>query len=81
MYAAGFTGAIDFLKLKLIPYCTTMESITIKTISESLTLLSNRLILQDEVKGLGGKDAPKKIFDRLVECFSPQKTKRKIEII
>lgn len=81
MYAAGFTGAIDFLKLKLIPYCSTKESITIKTISESLELLSDRLILQDEVKGLGGKDAPKKIFDRLVECFSPQKNKRKIEII
>jgi len=80
MYAAGFTGAIDFLKLKLIPYCNSVESITIKTISESLALPYDRLILQDEVKGLGGKDAPKKVFDRLVECFVPQKTKKKLDI-
>lgn len=81
MYAAGFTGAIDFLRLKLIPYCNQVESITTKTISESISLPYDRLILQDEVKGLGGRDAPRKIYDRLVECFTPQKNKKKLSII
>jgi hypothetical protein len=28
--------------------------------------------MQEEVKGLGGKDAPKRVFDRLVEAFQPE---------
>lgn len=30
------------------------------------------LILQSEVKGIGGKDAPRFLYDRLVGAFRPQ---------
>lgn len=69
MYAAGFIGALDFLKLKLIPYCNTQRSFTASTISDALVLVSSTLVLQEEVKGLGGKDAPKRVYDRLVAAF------------
>jgi hypothetical protein len=36
-----------------------------------LAPLSKALILQSEVKGLGGKDAPKRIFERLLAVFEP----------
>ncbi len=71
IYAAGFVGAIDFLKLKLIPYCTSKKSFKKELISETIKLDQTNLILQDEVKGLGGKDAPKKVFERLVDSFEP----------
>ena len=29
------------------------------------------LIKQDEVKGLGGKDAPRKVYERLIAFFVP----------
>lgn len=69
MYAAGFVAAMDFLKLKLIPYCNTQESFTTKTIAAAIKLAPDRLIVQEEVKGLGGKDAPKRVYERLVEAF------------
>lgn len=71
IYASGFVGAIDFLKLKLIPYCTSKKSFKKELISETIKIDHTNLILQEEVKGLGGKDAPKKVFDRLLESFEP----------
>jgi DNA sulfur modification protein DndB len=72
MYAAGFIGAVDFLKRKLIPYCNVRKSFTKETISKSIDLDKSNLVLQEEVKGVGGKDAPRVIFDRLVEVFEPE---------
>ncbi|HVA83556.1 MAG TPA: DGQHR domain-containing protein [Candidatus Binataceae bacterium] len=72
LYAAGFTGAIDFLKNRLIPYCNTHQSFKKETILRALRLgPPSNLILQADVKGMGGKDAPKQIFQRLVDAFSP----------
>jgi len=72
LYAAGFMGAMDFLKLKLITYCNAQGSFTEKTFSEAIDLPKNKLVLQEEVKGLGGKDAPKRVYERLVESFVPK---------
>jgi DNA sulfur modification protein DndB len=80
MYASGFTGAIDFLMLKLVPYCNNRESFTVKTISDALKIGDGHLILQSEVKGLGGKEAAKKIQESLVENFDPKIVKKAIEI-
>lgn len=76
LYAAGFTGAVDFLNLKMIPYCNIAGSFQPETISEALLLDRANLITQDEVKGLGGKDAPKRVFDRMLELFEPAEMKR-----
>lgn len=71
IYAAGFVGAVDFLKLVLIPYCTNRKSFKKDLISETIKIDQTNLILQDEVKGLGGKDAPKKVYERLLDSFEP----------
>ncbi len=71
MYASGFVGAIEFFKLKVIPFCTKKGSFQKEVISRVITMQPTNLILQAEVKGLGGKDAPKLIFDRLNNMFRP----------
>ncbi|KPB52370.1 Uncharacterized protein ALO57_01720 [Pseudomonas coronafaciens pv. oryzae] len=73
MYAAGFVGAMEFLSLKLIPYCTKQESFEVDTISRALDLAGEGLIFQEEVKGLGGASASKEVYDRLVRAFTPAK--------
>lgn len=75
MYAAGFMAAMDFLKLKLIPYCNNNESFTVKTIGDALTLAPPHLIFQEEVKGMGGRDAPKFVYDKLVSAFKAKAKK------
>jgi len=69
IYAAGFMGAIEFLKLKIIPYCVAVGKFSFDVIDRAIVLDSTDLILQAEVKGLGGRDAPRKVFDRLMESF------------
>jgi DNA sulfur modification protein DndB len=71
MYAAGFVGAVEFLRLKLIPYGLGHRSFTEKTFLDALDFAQENLILQEEVKGVGGKDAPKRIFERLNGIFVP----------
>jgi hypothetical protein len=71
MYAAGFVGAIDFFRKKLIPYCNVKNSFAKATFQEVLLLNEGNLIQQEEVKGIGGRDAPKTIFDRLNGVFQP----------
>jgi DGQHR domain-containing protein len=72
MYASGFVGAIDFLKTKLLSYCSARRSFTKEIMFKSVKMEKNELILQDEVKGKGGKDAPLIILDRLNDCFTPE---------
>jgi DNA sulfur modification protein DndB len=82
-YAAGFSGAMEFLQLKIIPYCNSLSriSFTVDTIGNIINLNKGNLIYQSEVKGLGGKDAQKQIYQRLVDSFSPNiQISRNIEI-
>lgn len=72
MYASGFLGAIEFFKLRLMPFCNQNRSFLKETISDAIQMRHSNRILQSEVKGLGGKDAPKKIYERLNEMFNPQ---------
>jgi DGQHR domain-containing protein len=72
MYAAGFTGAIDFLRTKLLSYGHTHKSYTQQTFFDAIRMQRNDLILQQEVKGKGGKDAPAIILDRLNGMFAPK---------
>ena len=70
-YAAGFVGALEFLQLKVIPHCNQLKSFALDTIKELIEMEPDDLILQAEIKGVGGKDAPRKIYERLVEIFRP----------
>lgn len=71
LYAGGFIGALEFFHLKIIPYCVLQKSFEISIIEKSLKIEQGDMIRQEEIKGLGGKDAPKKVYDRLVAAFQP----------
>ena len=80
-YASGFAAAMDFLQLKLLPYCNQKLSFTIDTIKDAISISQSNLIYQTEVKGLGGKDAQKQIYQKLVDAFSlDNKAHRRLEI-
>ena len=69
VYAAGFTGAIEFFKKRVIPFCTKKKSFTITTIAECVGISEDTLILQSEVRGSGGKNAVFTVYERLNEAF------------
>lgn len=71
MYAGGFIGAVEFLHLKVIPYCVLRGTFERSEISKAIRFDEGDMILQEELKGLGGKDAPKRVFDRLLDAFRP----------
>lgn len=72
-YASGFVGAIDFFKTRLLSYCSQIGKFKVDTITALIDLGPDDLILQDEVKGLGGKEAPRNIARRLVDAFEPSR--------
>lgn len=71
LYASGFIGAVDFFKSRVMHYCFRNKSFTVDTISKILNLRDYSLIYQEEVKGIGGKEAPRLIYQRLVDSFDP----------
>lgn len=71
LYAGGFTGALEFLHFKIIPYCVLKGSFQKITIAKAMRLEGGDIIRQEDIKGLGGRDAPKRVFDRLVDAFHP----------
>ncbi len=75
LYASGFIGAIDFFKAKLLSYGHTHKNFTRKFFFEAIQISQDDLILQQEVKGKGGKDAPTMITERLNSFFAPKKGK------
>lgn len=77
LYAAGFAGALEFLQLRVVPYCNSKGSFKTETIKDVLDFTKSNLIYQSEVKGMGGTAAQKYVFDRLVNIFSPIDESRK----
>jgi DNA sulfur modification protein DndB len=80
LYAAGFGAAADFFRLVLIPYCKLQGSFEVATIRSALKLKSSNLIFQSEVKGQGGTQAQKKIYERLQAAFTPAKDTDKTQL-
>ena len=70
--AAGFSGAIDFFKNKLVFYCNTKGSFETTTIDEALDLDPQAFILRSHLKGLQGRHALRAVSDMLLERFTPQ---------
>lgn len=71
-YASGFSGGIEFFRRRLIPYCSQKRSFKKDLLRAAIMLEPSTVVLQEEVKGVGGKDAPRFVFDRLVSCFEPE---------
>jgi len=80
LYASGFGAASDFMHLTLIPYCKLQNSFEVATIQTALKLKPSNLILQSEVKGQGGAQAQKKIYERLQAAFQPANNSAKTKL-
>ena len=63
--AAGLTGAIEFLIMKLLPQCVEKKSFKTTTMKNLMRLDENDLLIWTDMKGLDGKTARKKISDFL----------------
>lgn len=77
LYAAGFGAAAEFFRLVLIPYCKLQGSFEVATLQSAVKLKSSNLIFQPEVKGQGGAQAQRKIYERLQSAFAPAKDSAK----
>jgi len=71
LWAAGFTAALQFLHLQLIPYCNGKKSFEKSTIANVIALNEVTLVRQSELKGLGGSKATSEVYDRLLRAFQP----------
>lgn len=71
MYASGFAAAIELLRTKLLSYGQLNNKYTKEAFLVALPMDRNDLIMQEEVKGRGGKEAPLLILDRLNAIFTP----------
>ena len=69
MFAAGFSGALDFLVSRLLPYCVTRKSFKSEVIMDALSITADDLILQKEVSGKSGSEAQSYVFGRLDDAF------------
>jgi hypothetical protein len=70
--AAGFSGAIDYFKNKLVPYCNSKGSFETTTIQQAMTLDPQALLLRSHLKGLQGRHALREVSKMLTERFNPQ---------
>lgn len=81
MYASGFTGAMEFLAKRMIPYCTNSSyNFTREHMQAALKIDKDSLILQEEVKGIQGKEAPNIVFKALLNNFFPSAGNDQIRI-
>lgn len=70
--AAGFSGAIDFVKNKLVFYCKSKDSFEKSTIRQAMDLEPQAVILRSHLKGMQGRHALRAVSEMLVERFTPQ---------
>ncbi|MCC6358320.1 MAG: DGQHR domain-containing protein [Phycisphaerales bacterium] len=82
LYAAGFTGAIEFFRDQVVPYCNVKRSFKATTIRKAFTFKQDKdVIRQGELKGLQGRAARNKVFQALADRFEPaQKPDIPIEV-
>ncbi len=78
--AAGFSGAMDFFKNKLVSYCYSKASFEASTIAESMDLDPQAFILRSHLKGLQGRHALRAVSDMLVERFTPKVKKGTVKL-
>jgi DNA sulfur modification protein DndB len=73
--AAGFAGAIDFFKNRLVSYCSSKSSFEASTIEDAMDLDPEAILLRSHLRGLQGRAALRAVSEALVERFVPKTTK------
>jgi DNA sulfur modification protein DndB len=69
--AAGFTGATDFFRNKLVPYCNVNRNYTLEFMTAAMKLDKDYLVKRSDLKGLQGRNAARQVTDSLTERFLP----------
>jgi len=72
MHAAGFTGAANFLKAKLVPYCYARRSYAKKTMKDSLRLSKSETLLRSSLKNMQGRASARSVTDYLSSHLSSE---------
>ncbi|MBX3445102.1 MAG: hypothetical protein KF774_22070, partial [Planctomyces sp.] len=78
--AAGFTGAIDFLKTAMISHCNLSRDFTAENMGKALALDSDQLIDKEVLKGLQGRAAWHKVDSLLRERFKSPAAGDKVKV-
>jgi len=63
--SAGFTGAVEYLVSTLLMKCAEKRSFKTETFNELLDLSTDKLLVHDDIKGLDGKTARKRMKEYL----------------
>ena len=78
--AAGFIGAIEFIKNKLIAHCNINADFTENAISKVMKITRGNLIRRDAIEGLQGRRAFTLVSDTLEAMFDPQGKDRPVKV-
>ena len=79
--AAGFVGAIEFVKNKLVVHCNITGDFTAQAISKVMKLSPGSLLRRDAIEGLQGRRAFTHVALSLESLFDPTEGKdRKIKV-
>ncbi|HKQ06785.1 MAG TPA: DGQHR domain-containing protein [Blastocatellia bacterium] len=78
--AAGFVGAIEFVKNKLVVHCNITGDFTTKAIEEVMNISPGNVIRRDAIEGLQGRRAFNQVSQALEEMFDPKGQSRKIKV-
>jgi DGQHR domain-containing protein len=79
--AAGFVGALEFVKNKLVVHCNINGDFTIQAIEKVMRIEPGSLIRRDSIEGLQGRRAFNYVADSLESLFDPTEGKdRKIKV-
>jgi DGQHR domain-containing protein len=79
--AAGFVGAIEFVKNKLVVHCNITGDFTYAAIDGVLKMTEGSLIRRESIEGLQGRRAFNFVANALEEIFDPTEGKgRKIKV-
>lgn len=80
LYAAGFTGAIEFFKNKMLTYCNLREDFTQSCMAKALPITKDDLIMREEIKNLQGRKAFTTVSELLESAFNPVTPQRKVKL-
>jgi DNA sulfur modification protein DndB len=78
--AAGFVGAIEFIKNKLVVHCNITGDFTTAAIEKVMSISRGSLIRRDSIEGLQGRRAFNQVSQALEEHFDPIGKDRKIKV-
>jgi DGQHR domain-containing protein len=79
--AAGFVGALEFVKNKLVVHCNITGNFTAAAIAAVLKISEGSLIYRESIEGLQGRRAFNYVANALEDIFDPSQNKgRKIKV-